>query len=91
MRGQSPSHRKAESVQSRPWYKEPWPWVAIAIPAAAVIMGGITLYLALSNPDYVVVDEQEYREITSELRAQDEPGQTPAEQGDGRDDGDGDR
>ena len=23
----------------KPWYKEPWPWVAIAIPGAAVIMG----------------------------------------------------
>ena len=84
-------HQKPESAQSRPWYKEPWPWVAIAIPAAAVIMGGITLYLALTNPDHIVVDEQQYREITSELRAQDDSGQTPAEQGDGRGDGDGDR
>jgi hypothetical protein len=53
----------------RPWYKEPWPWVAIAVPGAAVIMGMITLYLALTNPDYLVVDEEEYREIKSELRA----------------------
>ena len=85
-RGQIP-----EPAQLKPWYKEPWPWVAIAIPAAAVIMGGITLYLALTNPDYIVVDEQQYREISSELRAQDEPGPGQAEQGDGRDDGDGDR
>ena len=91
MRGPNTRHQKSDSVQIKPWYKEPWPWVAIAIPAAAVIMGGITLYLALTNPDYVVVDEQQYREITSELRAQDEPGEAPAEQGDGRDDGDGDR
>jgi hypothetical protein len=33
-------------------------------------MGVVTLYLALSNPDYLVVDEEEYREIKSELRAQ---------------------
>jgi hypothetical protein len=91
MSGQNTRHREPESVQLRPWYKEPWPWVAIAIPAAAVIMGGITLYLALTNPDYIVVDEQQYREISSELRAQDEPGPGQAEQGDGRDDGDGDR
>jgi len=56
--------------QNRPWYREPWPWVAIAIPAAAVIMGMVTLYLAISNPDYLVVDEQQYDEIESELRAQ---------------------
>ena len=54
----------------RPWYKEPWPWVAIAIPAAAVIMGVITFYLAVSNPDYLVVEDDQYREIKSELRAQ---------------------
>ena len=59
-----------KSVKSRPWYREPWPWVAIAIPGAAVIMGVITLYLALSNPDYLVVDEQEYQELKSELHAQ---------------------
>jgi hypothetical protein len=55
---------------SRPWYREPWPWVAIAIPAAAMIMGAITFYLAVSNPDYLVVDEPQYREIKSELGAQ---------------------
>lgn len=56
--------------QTKPWYREPWPWVAIAIPAAAVIMGLTTLYLALANPDYLVVEETKYQEIKSELRAQ---------------------
>ena len=76
--------------EPRPWYKEPWPWVAIAIPGAAVIMGVITLYLALSNPDYLVVDEEEYREIKSELRAQavPDPGSDPADSARGPDDGD---
>jgi hypothetical protein len=54
----------------KPWYREPWPWVAIGIPAAAVIMGLTTLYLALANPDYLVVEDQEYNKIKSELRAQ---------------------
>ena len=45
--------------EQRPWYKEPWPWVAIAVPGAAVVMGMITLYLALTNPDYLVVDEEQ--------------------------------
>ena len=55
----------------RPWYREPWPWVAIGIPAVAILMGLTTLYLALANPDYLVVDEQQYNVIKSELRAQD--------------------
>jgi hypothetical protein len=54
----------------RPWYREPWPWVAIGIPAIAVLMGLTTLYLALANPDYLVVDEQQYDVIRSELKAQ---------------------
>ena len=66
--------------QLKPWYRYPWPWVAIAIPAAAVIMGMTTLYLALTNPDYLVVDEQQYNEIKSELKAQQPP---ETDQGDG--------
>ena len=66
--------------QLKPWYRYPWPWVAIAIPAAAVIMGMTTLYLALTNPDYLVVDDQQYNELKSELRAQQS---SAADQGDG--------
>jgi hypothetical protein len=75
--------------QQRPWYREPWPWVAIAIPLAAVIMGMTTLYLAVSNPDYLVVDDQQYNEIKSELRAQAPPetGQTDQEVPRDQDDG----
>ncbi|MDH3789193.1 MAG: FixH family protein [Xanthomonadales bacterium] len=61
---------------NKPWYREPWPWVAIAIPLAAVIMGMTTLYLAISNPDYLVVDDQQYNEMKAEFRAQD-----PSEEG----------
>jgi len=80
-----------QSTDLRPWYREPWPWVAIAIPGAAVIMGIITFYLAVSNPDYLVVDEQQYREIKSELQAQSTPDSGQAEQEASRDQDDGDR
>ena len=73
----------------RPWYREPWPWVAIAIPAAAVIMGFTTLYLALANPDYLVVDDQEYNEIKSEMRAQTPPESGQPEPDSSRDQDDG--
>jgi hypothetical protein len=66
----------------KPWYREPWPWVAIAIPGAAVIMGITTLVLALKNPDPLVVDEGTYRDISSSLKAQQAPGKVP-EQDDG--------
>lgn len=76
-------------TQHRPWYREPWPWVAIAIPLAAVIMGMTTLYLAVSNPDYLVVDDQEYNEIKSEFRAQAPPDSGQTDQDTPRDQDDG--
>ena len=61
---------KTEQQQIKPWYKEPWPWVAIAIPGSAVIMGITTLILAINNPDPLVVDEKTYQELHSSLKAQ---------------------
>ena len=77
------------SLAPRPWYREPWPWVAIAIPGLAVIAGLFTLYLAISNPDPLVVDEQSYRDLRSELRAEPETRATDKDSGQDRHDGDG--
>lgn len=59
-----------ESVQNQPWYRQFWPWFIIALPTSAVIASFISLWLAVSNPDYLVVDEQEYQQLRSELKAQ---------------------
>jgi len=56
--------------EQRPWYREPWPWVAIGIPAVAVAGGLFTLYLAITHPDPLVVDDDQYQEIRSGLQAQ---------------------
>lgn len=53
-----------------PWYKQFWPWFIIALPASAVIAGFYTLWLAINNPDYIVVDDEEYRRLNSNLKAQ---------------------
>ena len=39
---------------ARPWYRQLWPWLLIVPPAAAVIGGMITLYLAVTRPDVLV-------------------------------------
>jgi len=39
---------------ARPWYRHLWPWLLIVPPAAAVIGGSITLYLAITRPDTLV-------------------------------------
>jgi hypothetical protein len=84
------AQRPDKPAEIRPWYREPWPWVAIAIPAVAVIMGAITFYLAVKNPDYLVIDEQQYREIKSELQAQSTSDSAQPGQDASRDQDDGD-
>ena len=39
---------------TRPWYRHVWPWLLIVPPAAAVIGGSITLYLAVTRPDTLI-------------------------------------
>ena len=46
----------AEAAQN-PWYREPWPWLLMSGPAIVVVAGFITLYLAVSGQDGLVVDD----------------------------------
>jgi hypothetical protein len=48
----------AVAVQkAKPWYQQPWVWLLIALPATAVVGGMITLYLAVTTSDGLVVDD----------------------------------
>ena len=53
-----------------PWYRQFWPWALIAIPFLTVVASGITLWLAISHPDPLVVDKTGYKQLRKELRAQ---------------------
>lgn len=52
-----------------PWYRQPWPWFLIALPAAAVCASFYTLWLAVSEPEAVVRDEYDRNglEVTRRL------------------------
>jgi len=41
----------------RPWYREPWPWLLMAGPAAALLAGAATLWLAVASADGLVADD----------------------------------
>lgn len=41
----------------RPWFREPWLWIIVAPPLAAVVGGLTTLMLAISQPDVDVRDD----------------------------------
>lgn len=41
----------------RQWYREPWPWILMAGPAAVVVAGIITAWLAATTEDGLVEDD----------------------------------
>jgi hypothetical protein len=41
----------------KPWYREPFVWLVILFPASAVIGGMLTISLAISSDDGLVVDD----------------------------------
>ena len=43
--------------QQRPWYREPYVWMLISLPTAAVIAGMVTLWLAIVSDDGLVADD----------------------------------
>lgn len=45
------------SPTSKPWYREPWPWFLISLPAAAVVAGIATVWIAATSADGLVVGD----------------------------------
>jgi len=44
-------------MQSRPWYREPWPWIIMSGPAIVIVAGGVTSWLAVHGADPLVADD----------------------------------
>jgi len=44
-------------ARAQPWYREPWPWILMAGPAAVVVAGFVTAWLAVRSDDGLVVDD----------------------------------
>ncbi len=42
--------------QAEPWHRNPWVWLVIAIPALTVAGCMLTIFLAVTHPDYLVRD-----------------------------------
>jgi len=51
------TYARSISVAETPWYRQFWPWVLIALPSTAVIAGIATLFIAMHDPDGLVVDD----------------------------------
>ena len=46
-----------ERTDTKPWYKQFWPWFVMSLPASAVVAGIITLFIANEHADSLVVDD----------------------------------
>lgn len=62
---------------SRPWFREPWPWLLMSLPLTAVVAGLLTWWLAFRSDDGLV-DKNYYKEgmainrvLASQQRAKD--------------------
>jgi len=61
---------KVTLTPHQPWYREPWPWILMAGPAAVIVAGAVTIWLAVSSSDGLVADDYYKRglAINQELR-----------------------
>lgn len=57
-------------TQSTPWYRHRWPWLLMAGPLIVVVAGTITMWLAFSGADALVVDDyyKQGKAINQDLR-----------------------
>lgn len=45
------------TTDSSPWYRQPWPWLLMAGPAAVIVAGAITIWLAVVSDDGIVASD----------------------------------
>ncbi len=47
----------AIQAAAAPWYREPWPWILMAGPAAVIVAGAITIWIAFATSDGLVAED----------------------------------
>ncbi|TNE81911.1 MAG: hypothetical protein EP339_01910 [Gammaproteobacteria bacterium] len=49
-------HLDSSDLDTKPWYRQFWPWFLIALPGTVVVASLVTVYIAFTNADNLVVD-----------------------------------
>lgn len=44
-------------MNCKPWYREPWPWLLMSGPAAVVVAGAVTTWIAFASADGLVAED----------------------------------
>ena len=42
---------------SAPWYRHPWPWLLMSGPAAVLVAGAVTMWIAFASADGLVAED----------------------------------
>jgi len=42
---------------NHPWYRQPWPWLLMSGPAAVLVAGAVTLWIAAATADGLVAED----------------------------------
>jgi hypothetical protein len=50
------------------WYREPWPWILMSGPAAVIVAGIATTWLAFASADGLVADDYYKRGLAVNMR-----------------------
>ena len=50
-----------KKYKNLPWYKYPWVWFMISLPASAVVAGLLTLYIAQQNAPQVIIKQNKFQ------------------------------
>lgn len=68
MQTKAPTPGQSDKV--KPWYMHRWPWLLMLGPFVVVIAGAYTIWLAVSRPDALVVDDyyKQGKAINQDLR-----------------------
>jgi hypothetical protein len=44
-------------MSAKPWYREPWPWLLMSGPAAVLVAGAVTTWIAFASADGLVAED----------------------------------
>jgi hypothetical protein len=42
---------------TKPWYRQPWPWLLMSGPAAVLVAGAVTTWIAFASADGLVAED----------------------------------
>lgn len=46
-----------DAIETLPWYRERWPWLLMSGPAAVLVAGAITAWIAFTSADGLVAED----------------------------------